>query len=124
MVSIFTLCFTKAERVIAWILQFIPKCMKKLPAETLQRIQENVEELRENSDESGPLTGLEVRRAKNALIKNNQLSTLSPNYVKSMRKTLKLFQENDRIWRARGRLGHSSLDKNAKFPILSHQSLQ
>ncbi|EPB67263.1 integrase core domain protein [Ancylostoma ceylanicum] len=106
----------KSQRIIGWILRFIRRSMEGLPAATTEAILKRVPELRKTAT-SGPLTGLEMRYAKQALIRNHQLSVLSGDYIKSMNKTLKLFQDSEGIWRARGRLGKSSLCDSAKFPI-------
>ncbi|KAK6735966.1 hypothetical protein RB195_018932 [Necator americanus] len=90
--------------------------MNGLPSMRIEAVAKRVPELRQTTD-YGPLTGPEMQSAKQALIRNHQLSVLSGDYIKSMSKTLKLFQDNDGIWRARGRLGKSSLSDSAKFPI-------
>ncbi|KAK6763595.1 hypothetical protein RB195_024062 [Necator americanus] len=106
----------KSQRIIAWVLRFIRRCMNGLLTLRIEAISKRVPELRQTTT-FGPLTGPEIQSAKQALIRNHQLSVLSCDYIKSMSKTLKLLQDSDGIWRARGRLGKSSLGDSAKFPI-------
>ncbi|VDO66443.1 unnamed protein product [Heligmosomoides polygyrus] len=42
---------------------------------------------------------------------------ITPHYRKSAENTLRLFKDNDCIWRSKGRIGNSSLNSDAKSPI-------
>ncbi|KAL6723745.1 hypothetical protein Aduo_018719 [Ancylostoma duodenale] len=77
----------KSQLIIAWVLRFIRRCMNGLPTSRIEAISKRVPELRQTTT-SGPLTGPEMQFAKQALIRNHQLSVLSCDYIKSMSKRL------------------------------------
>ncbi|ETN77377.1 hypothetical protein NECAME_11103 [Necator americanus] len=60
----------KSQRIIAWVLRFIRRCMNGLPTLRIEAISKRVPELRQTTT-FGPLTGPEIQSAKQALIRNH-----------------------------------------------------
>ncbi|KAK6010768.1 hypothetical protein OSTOST_24165, partial [Ostertagia ostertagi] len=109
---------TKAERVMAWTLKFLRRLAQGLPKARMEDIIRVFPEL-DHTDGLGDniLSGVDIKQARKALVRLHQRS-FSPSYLKTMDNTLKLFRDSDCIWRARGRLGHSDLNEESRFPIL------
>ncbi|VDK53537.1 unnamed protein product, partial [Cylicostephanus goldi] len=63
------------------------------------------------------IEGNEIQAARLALIRNHQLAHLTKDYKKSMDNTLRLYCDNQKIWRSKGRIGNSTLEEDAKNPI-------
>lgn len=109
--------FTKAQRVVAWVFRFLRNAMRNLSKPLLNRITNNIPELMPTRIQTKPLTGEEMRSARMGLVRIHQLSTLTPEYIKTANKSINLFKEKDGILRVRGRLGRSSLPDETKFPF-------
>ncbi|EPB67378.1 hypothetical protein ANCCEY_13527 [Ancylostoma ceylanicum] len=108
--------FTSAKRTTALILRFVKKLMRPLGDATRQRILTHILELRDVSEDTNTLTSTEMRAAGLLLIRNHQTKHLSKEYRKSMENSLRLYKDDNLIWRSKGRLGNALLASEAKSP--------
>ncbi|VDO43858.1 unnamed protein product [Haemonchus placei] len=68
-------------------------------------------------DMSANLRGEEIALASKMLVRQHQLTNLTPDVVRMLHH-LNLYNDEFGIWRCRGRLGNSALGDDAKFPML------
>ncbi|WKY07583.1 hypothetical protein Q1695_007220 [Nippostrongylus brasiliensis] len=108
--------FMKAKRITARALLFLSKLIRSLADTSRNRIYENIPELRHISSSVNPRAE-DMKAARLLIIRNHQMLYLSKEYRKSMDNTLRLFSDQDKIWRSRGRLGNTTLRAEAKSPI-------
>ncbi|XGW22020.1 hypothetical protein V3C99_004742, partial [Haemonchus contortus] len=108
---------SSAKRITALVLRFIKKLLRYQNENLKEKIFACIPEIKSIQDSTGFLEGCEVRAAKIALIRNHQLIYITEEYRKSMKNTLRLYQDENRIWRSKGRLGHSTLSDDAKNPV-------
>uniref|UniRef100_A0A7I5ED04 CCHC-type domain-containing protein n=1 Tax=Haemonchus contortus TaxID=6289 RepID=A0A7I5ED04_HAECO len=108
---------TAAKRVTAVVLRFIKRCIRHLSYDVRRRILTNIPELEAVADNADPLNGVETLKGRLALIRNHQLLHLSHHYRKSMENTLRLYKDDNLLWRSRGRLGNAMLKDEAKSPL-------
>ncbi|KAK6728322.1 hypothetical protein RB195_005764 [Necator americanus] len=109
----------KAKRVTARTLVSLKKLLQPLSEQTRNRIYRNIPELLRITciTWSTRLTAEDILTARLRLIRDHQHLYLSRDYKKSVDNSLRLFKDEDDIWRSRGRLQHSALNTHAKSPI-------
>ncbi|VDP31991.1 unnamed protein product [Heligmosomoides polygyrus] len=109
--------FLKAKRIAAVVLRFIRALLQHQKETVKRRIISNIPELKSISESPGALSGSELRAARLAVLRNHQFAHLTKEYRKSMKNTLRLYQDSDKIWRSKGRMGNASMDHDTKDPI-------
>uniref|UniRef100_A0A7I4XZ14 DUF1758 domain-containing protein n=1 Tax=Haemonchus contortus TaxID=6289 RepID=A0A7I4XZ14_HAECO len=108
--------FLAGTRVTALVLRFVKKILRPL-GKIRKKVLNKIPELKHISDTSNSLSSVELEAAKKVLFRDHQFVHLTKEYRKSMENTLRLYEDEQRIWRSRGRLKYSALPDSAKTPI-------
>ncbi|VDO94516.1 unnamed protein product [Heligmosomoides polygyrus] len=98
------------------MLIFLKKLVSPLSQQSQERIYRHVPELRHITGSYAPKAE-DIQAARFYLIRQHQSSYLTHQYRKTMENTLRLFRDDNNIWRSQGRLQHSELKADAKSPI-------
>uniref|UniRef100_A0A0N4WUE3 Integrase_H2C2 domain-containing protein n=1 Tax=Haemonchus placei TaxID=6290 RepID=A0A0N4WUE3_HAEPC len=108
---------TKAKRVMALVMVFVKKLVERLPQARKEAIQGNIPELRHTPIYPQAIGGYALAASRRAIIRNHQVLHLTDEYRKSIENKLRLYKDEDHLWRSKGRIGNTILDTDAKSPI-------
>uniref|UniRef100_A0A0N4XF64 DUF5641 domain-containing protein n=1 Tax=Nippostrongylus brasiliensis TaxID=27835 RepID=A0A0N4XF64_NIPBR len=105
------------RRIVAYTLRFIHNTVVSLNKRRPSRIRLSLLFDDTISTTSRFPSGLEIRRANTVLVKQHQLARVTTSTRQALRH-LNLYEDHHGLLRCRGRLGKSTLDDDAKYPIL------
>uniref|UniRef100_W6NH17 Retrotransposon domain containing protein n=1 Tax=Haemonchus contortus TaxID=6289 RepID=W6NH17_HAECO len=108
---------TKAKRVMALVMVFVKKLAERLPQARKEAVQGNIPELRHTPAYPQAIGGYALAASRRAIIRNHQVLHLTDDYRKSIENKLRLYKDEDHLWRSKGRIGNAILNADAKSPI-------